>query len=193
MRTLLATALLGWTLALLAPPAAAVDVAPADSSGNLRPKLEPHRQVSDAGGFSAVWPSGCAKLLTRVRQTEAGEPGVVDVTCRRFGDADRGCKVTVLKDFTPDRPPTPQIVVRNIEKLIRDLGLVVDHQSQITRHGHQGVAVFCHEKGGRRTLWVEGYVIGMQAVLVEAWDVDQRLLEDEQIKAFFDSVVLLEE
>ncbi len=188
------TALLLLLLGAATAAAQIPTIAVADSSGQqLTEKQEPYRAASDAGRFEAVWPSGCSRLLTRVKKSPAGDPIVVDVSCRRFGDENRGCRVTVLMDFTEDRPPTPDLVVKNIEDMIRRLNLTIEHQTPMTRNGHEGVAVFCRERGGQRMVWTEGYIVGLKIVLVQAWDTGPELLEDQQVKDFFASVVMLEE
>jgi len=194
MRNALAPALLLCLAVTSRAQSSGLNPVSADSTQQVQENSQPYRATSDVGRFAAVWPSGCARLRTRIRKIKGtDDPAVVDVSCRRGDQENRGCRVTVLMDFTADRPPTPQIVVDNIQKMISRLGLVVDHQTQLKRNGHDGVAVFCHEKGGQRTVWTEGYVVGLRAVIVQAWDVDSRLLQDKQIRQFFDSVVLLEE
>ncbi len=155
-------------------------------------QVEAHHAASGDGRFEAVWPSGCARKRTRTVPSKRfpGSFALVEVTCERSGDADRGCKVTVYNELTDGGVPTPADVTRTFGEVIAGLGLEIRRQGPIERHGVTGVRAVCGEAAGPRQVWMEGFIIDGHVLMIMAWDIDDRLYGDPEISAFFESVVL---
>ena len=147
---------------------------------------------SAEGRFEAVWPSGCAGLRTRTIPSPTAPNGyaVVDLTCERDGDENRGTRVTVYDEMNDGSLPTPAAVTATIGELLSNLGVEIRKQRAIVRNGREGVAAFCGELNGPRQVWIEGFIDRGRVLVVMAWDVDDGLYTNPEIKQFFASVGL---
>ncbi len=153
---------------------------------------EAHLSASKEGRFEAVWPSGCAQLRTRTipSSRNPGDFAVVDMTCQRDGDMNRGARVTVYNEMTDGGMPSPDAVTTTIGEIISSLGVEIRKQRPIERQGREGVAALCGEREGTRQVWIEGFIDQGRVLMVMAWGLDDGLYTDPEIKAFFDSVRL---
>jgi hypothetical protein len=156
------------------------------------PNQEAQLAGSVEGNFEAFWPSGCARLRTRTinSATNPDAYAVVDVTCEREGDENRGARITLYNEMTGGGVASPEMVTRTIGELISSLGVQIRKQRPISRNGRDGVAAFCGETSGTRQVWIEGFIDEGRVLVIMAWGLDDSLYEDPEIKKFFSSVRL---
>ncbi len=139
---------------------------PAEASTDApSPQIKSYFDRSEDAGVEAQWPSGCPKRISRQRESISypGEAAVYEILCDRFEDADRGCKIIVYNELTDGAPATPLAVTRTIADIVGTLGLEIWKQRPIGRGDREGVAAYCREQGGKRHVWIEGFVEGEKA------------------------------
>jgi hypothetical protein len=148
-----------------------------------------------AAGFEVYWPSGCGRLRT-------GEPEVVDpgatqefqYACDRFDVKGRGCSVYVLQNGKDENggPPSPTMVVGQVEKVLEHYGVRPQRQRPLESPGIEGVEVQAVEPAGKGEVWVRGLLAGPNVYLLTAWNTEGGLFEDPEALDFFASFRLIQ-
>lgn len=149
--------------------------------------LTPHAE----GHFLADWPSGTGRLRTRTVPSNSGavENAIVRVDCTRDGDMLRGCSVTVWFEVPGGRVPGPDDVTLRLRNVIREHELEIVRQFPIRRDGMEGMTILCKHPTRNRCAWMEGFIDRGRILVVTAWDRDERLYGDPEIRKFVSSVV----
>jgi hypothetical protein len=148
-----------------------------------------------AAGFEVYWPSGCGQL-------QSGEPDVVDPTarqefhyaCDRFEKKGRGCSIYVLQNGEDEGggPPTPPMVVRQVEQILTHYGVRAERQRPLEAPGMEGVEVQALRPSGKGEVWVRGLLVGPSIYVLTAWSTEGGLFDDTEIRDFFASFRLIQ-
>lgn len=163
----------------------------AAADSNLRESMEPIFFESREGGFEALFPSGCPRIVTRISPADAppDRREIVSCFCDRSGRRNEGVAVTVHFRLRDEHggPPTPRQVVAEVEKLMGSMRLQLVAQAMVRRGDLEGVAVRCRESGGPGGVWIEGLLLADKGYILSAWRPDDSLFTDPEIAAFFQS------
>ena len=154
-------------------------------------RVSPH----SAAGFEIYWPSGCGKL--RVGEPDAVDPDATQeylYTCDRFKQPGTGCSVYVLQNGRDENggPPSPAMVVNNVESVLTHYAVRPERQRPLTAAGMEGVEVQAVEPAGRGEVWVRGLLAGTHMYILTAWNNEGGVFEDEEVKNFFASFRLIQ-
>ncbi len=161
---------------------------------------DPVSYVSEEGGFSVVFPTGCGKIVVKEPSDFPvdGEGNPLPVSyvtyCDRFQQKGEGCSVTAFFNVhgADGGPAGPPQVVERVQRMLGTMGLTVSRQKTLHRELPdgtvlEGVDVLANETAGVGESWVRGVLHNGDIFLLTAWKSDGSLATDPDYIAFFNS------
>jgi len=145
------------------------------------------------GGYSVVFPSGCARINLRTQEDPDSEDPeelvVVYAFCDREGHENEGCAVRTYLKLRDENggPPTPDLVIERVKAGMTSFGVDIVTQRPVQRGSLAGVQVHCREPGETGEVWIEGLLHGDRAYVLTAWKASGNLFAAPEYIRFFDS------
>lgn len=188
-------------LSTVAVGSAAAQSVPKGTSRSLDSLPDSRRMIdhtSSEGHFRVTFPSGCARLLTRINKSDDDSAKVdvrlVFVTCNRANAEEEGCQVSARLGVARGQKgkAAADLVLAAVRKLLDGYGVVPAHQTPVRRDfGAQGVFegidIQAHPESGKGDVWIRGLVRGDDMYFLLAWKAAGGMLDDPEYAAFFQS------
>lgn len=205
-RLLVAGAVLSAALAAL-PAAAALPkpIAPpapggtsrASSLNDLPDSANPISYQSVEGQFSTTFPTGCARLRTRMNMGEDGQATdghrLVFATCDRYDRKGEGCQVIAeLGALGQARGQAAvDLVLKEVGRLMAEFAVKPVRQAPVSRdfgpHGRiEGLDIQAQAASGSGDVWIRGLMRDSDIYVLVAWRTDGGLFQDPEYARFFD-------
>jgi len=170
-------------------------------NNHLQPVEGPVSFASEEGGFRVIFPSGCAKVATRMKEDPLGGGGpmgarftTVFVFCDRNEEKGEGASVTSLfynRDID-DNLATPKDVIEQLEFMLEQYGAKVVSQAPVRRqldedHFIEGLELKAQSPDGKSQVWLRGLLDNGDIFILSAWKVQGGLWDDPEYGTFFNS------
>jgi hypothetical protein len=190
--------------ALVLVACAAAQEAPSAGSkstlGDLPDSVNPIDYSSPDGQFRATFPTGCARLQTKMNMADDGSTDVevrlVFVTCERANTEKEGCLVNARLGAARGLKgkAATDLVLAEVRELLDGYGVVLARQSPIRRdfgpHGVvEGIDIQAHPEFGKGDVWIRGLLRGDDMYFLIAWKAAGGMMEDPEYGLFFQSFV----
>ena len=158
----------------------------------------PVRFTSNEGRFSVVFPSGCAKVRSRLRvgpgSKAPANANLVFTSCDREGRQNEGCSVTVKLAAARglDGAAAAAVVLDHVREVLAGYDVAPDVQKPLRRdfgdHGVvEGLEISAHARGGAGDVCVRGLVHGDDVYILTAWKALGGMAQDPEYSTFFQS------
>ncbi len=190
---------------------AMTEVAPAAAQGppsggtgasisDLPDSVNPVEHSSIDGRFSATFPTGCSRLMTKKNKAEDGSTNVemrmIFVTCDRKNTKEEGCMVNARLGAARGLKGNAAVdeVLAAVGLLMKDFGVVPASQTPVRRDFGarglvEGIEIKAHRDNGKGDVWIRGLLFGEDVYLLAAWKSAGGLLADPEYAVFFQSFV----
>jgi len=188
--------------ALLASAAAQIPPPGGTTStmGELPDSMNPIDYASPDGQFRATFPTGCARIFTKMNMADDGSDNVdvrmVFVTCDRANTEREGCQVNARLGAARGLSGKAAVdrVLTEVRELLDGYGVVPARQSPIRRDfGPRGVVegidIQAHPQDGKGDVWIRGLLRGDDMYFLIAWKAAGGMLDDPEYGLFFQSFV----
>ena len=171
------------------------------TDNRLQPAEGPVKFASEEGAFTVIFPSGCAKVATRMKDDPLSGGGpmgarfsTVFVFCDRNEEKGEGASVTSLffnRDLE-DNLATPDDVIEQLKYMLEQYGAQVVKQTPIRKqldedHFIEGLELLAQSPDGKSHVWLRGLLDNGDIFILAAWKVDGGLWDDPEYAAFFNS------
>lgn len=160
--------------------------------------VNPIDYTSNDGQFHTTFPTGCAKLRTRMNTAEDGsadvEVRVVIVTCDRAQVTNEGClvhaRLGAARGLTGKA--AADVVLAEVTKTLATYSVNPVRQTPVRRDfGEQGIVegldIQARPAGGAGDVWVRGLLRGEDVYILLAWKAAGGLFEDAEYGVFFEA------
>jgi hypothetical protein len=189
---LLSTTAVGPAVAQQAPTSTSQRLEDLPDSG------KPIDHTSRDGHFRVTFPTGCARLLTRMntgdRDSTKVDARLVFVTCDRANTKEEGCQVSARLGVARGLKgkAAADRVLAVVRKLLDGYGVAPAHQTAIRRdfgvHGVvEGIDIQAHPESGKGDVWIRGLIHGDDMYFLLAWKARGGMLDDPEYGEFFQS------
>lgn len=156
----------------------------------------PSPYASVEGQFSTTFPSGCARLRTRMNTGDGGQVDVearmVFATCDRFDEKGEGCQVIARLGAleAAQGQAAADLVLKELGKLMAEFEVRPVRQSPVTRdfgpHGRvEGLDIQAQATSGSGDVWLRGLMRGQDMYLLVAWKTAGGMFQDPEYARFF--------
>jgi len=171
------------------------------TDNRLQPAEGPVKFASEEGAFTVIFPSGCAKVATRMQDdplTGGGPMGsrfsTVFVFCDRNEEKGEGASVTSLffnRDIE-NNMATPDDVIEQLKYMLDQYGAKVVSQAPVRRqldedHFIEGLELKAQSPDGKSQVWLRGLLDNGDIFILSAWKVQGGLWDDPDYATFFNS------
>lgn len=183
-----------------AGPGAGTEPAPpkTQSFNDLPDATEPIRFTSNEGRFSVIFPSGCAKVRSRLRvgggSKSPQDANLVFTSCDRTGHPNEGCSVTAHVAGARDLDPAAAAarVIDQVRLVLDGYNVKPAAQTPLRRdfgkHGVvEGVEVVAHPEGTAGDICVRGLLHDEDIYVLTAWKASGGMAADPEFSDFFQS------
>lgn len=166
--------------------------------GDLPDSKRPIDYKSLEGQFTTTFPSGCARLHTKMNVGQDGSTDVdvrvVFVNCDRWERTGEGCFVNahvgVLAGLEGQK--AVDVVLQEIRELMQGYEVAPTRQTPLSRdfgeHGRiEGLEVLAKAQSGEGEVWIRGFRRGDDIYLLMAWNSAGGLFSDPEYAVFFDA------
>lgn len=192
-------------LAVASAPAAVPEAPSPGVADGVPRKLEdfpdsvnPIDHSSPEGRFHTTFPTGCAKLHTRMNTAADGsadvEVRVVIVNCDRAKAANEGCLVHARLGAARGLKgkAAADVVLAEVDKMLQAYSVNPVRQTPVRRdfgeHGVvEGLDVQARPAGGAGDVWIRGLLLGEDVYVLVAWRAAGGLFEDPEYGVFFEA------
>lgn len=181
-------------------PAPANGSAPAktQSFNDLADPVTPIRFTSNEGRFSVIFPSGCAKVRSRVRVGGGSKSleaaNLVFTNCDRANHPNEGCSVTVHLAGARglESAAAAAKVLDRMRQVLEGYNVQPAAQTPLRRdfgeHGVvEGLEIVARPEGGAGDICVRGLLHGENIYVLTAWKATGSLATDPEFAQFFES------
>ncbi len=156
------------------------------------------RFTSSEGRFSIIFPSGCAKVHSRLRvgggSKSLQDANLVFTNCDREGRENEGCSVVVRLGAARGLDPAAAAneVLDHVKRVLAGYDVAPAAQTPVRRDfGPQGVVegieIFAHPQAGAGDVWVRGLLHDEDIYVLTAWKAAGGLAQDPAFPEFFQS------
>lgn len=168
------------------------------SFNDLPDSRNPIEYTSPDGQFSTTFPTGCARLQTKMNMSPDGAAGtdvrVVFVTCERAQATGEGCLINARLGVARNLSgkAAADSVMTEIGELLAGYGVTPARQTPIRRdfgpHGIvEGLDVQAHPQSGTGDVWIRGLLRDGDMYFLIAWKTAGGLFTDPEYALFFDA------
>ena len=200
VRRTAAAALLAVVALATAAPASAQGVVTGSPQklDELPDSLNPIEHTSADGHFRVTFPTGCARLHTKMNLADDGSTDVdvrvLFVTCERANTEKEGCLVNARLGAArglKGRDATDRVLTE-VRELMAGYGVIPARQSPIRRdfgkHGVvEGIDIQAHPEFGKGDVWIRGLLRGDDMYFLVAWKAAGGMFDDPEYGIFFQS------
>jgi hypothetical protein len=181
------------------PPAVPGGPAGAKQRLNDMPdSMNPIDYPSSEGQFRVTFPTGCARLQTKMNTADDGSANVdvrlVFVTCERADTKEEGCQVSANLGAARGLKgkAATDLVLATARKYLDKYTVVPARQTPVRRdfgaHGVvEGIDIQAHPESGTGDVWIRGLLRGDDIYFLVAWKSAGGLLDDPEYGVFFQS------
>jgi len=199
-------AVLAVLAALVASPAAAAGppAVPAPPVGtkhrldDVPDSMNPIDYPSIEGQFRVTFPTGCARLQTKMNTAADGSANVdvrlVFVTCQRADTKEEGCQVSASLGAARGLKgqAATDLVTATVQKYLDKYTVIPERQTPVRRdfgaHGVvEGIDIKAHPTSGKGDVWIRGMLRGDDIYFLVAWKAAGGMLDDPEYAVFFQS------
>ncbi len=168
------------------------------SFNDLPDATTPVRFTSNEGRFSVIFPSGCAKVRSRLRvgggSKSPQDANLVFTSCDRTGHLNEGCSVTAHVGGARDLDPAAATarVIDQVRLVLDGYNVKPAVQTPLRRdfgkHGVvEGIEVAAHPEGTAGDICVRGLLHDEDIYVLTAWKASGGMADDPEFSDFFQS------
>lgn len=165
---------------------------------NLPDAASSIRFTSKEGRFSIIFPSGCAKVRSRVRVGGGSKSleaaNLVFTNCDRTNRRNEGCSVTVHLAGARDLAPAAatEKVLEYVRQVLAGYGVKPTAQTPLRRefgeHGVvEGIEIVARPEGNVGDICVRGLLHDGDIYVLTAWKATGNMADDPEYAQFFQS------